>query len=72
MSLAPASTEEASELLKSAAGRTVAIRGAGTKQAWGGKLQEPDLVLDTRGLTGVVEHAAGDLIVVVRAGTPVA
>ena len=29
-------------------------------------------VLDTRRLTGVVEHAAGDLIVVVRAGTPLA
>ena len=28
-------------------------------------------MLDTRRLTGVVEHAAGDLVVVVRAGTPV-
>jgi glycolate oxidase FAD binding subunit len=69
---APASTEEAASLLKGAAGRTVAIRGAGTKADWGGTTREPDLVLDTRALTGVVEHAAGDLIVVVRAGTPMA
>ena len=69
---APGSTAEASELLKAAAGRTVAIRGAGTKQDWGGKLEQPDLVVDTRRLTGIVEHAAADLIVVVRAGTPMA
>jgi len=68
----PASTEEASELLKAVTGGTVAIRGAGTKQDWGGKLEEPELIVDTRALTGVVEHAAGDLIVVVRAGTPMA
>jgi glycolate oxidase FAD binding subunit len=72
MAPAPASTEEASELLKAATGRTVAIRGAGTKQDWGGRLEQPDIMIDTRGLTGIVEHAAHDLIVVVRAGTPMA
>jgi glycolate oxidase FAD binding subunit len=72
MTPAPASTAEASELLKAATGRTVAIRGAGTKQDWGGRLEQPDIIVDTRGLTGIVEHAAGDLIVVVRAGTPMA
>jgi glycolate oxidase FAD binding subunit len=71
---APASTAEASELFKAATadGLTVAIRGGGTKQDWGGKLEQPDIVVDTRRLTGIVEHAAGDLIVVVRAGTPMA
>jgi glycolate oxidase FAD binding subunit len=68
----PSSTEEAADLLRDAGERRVVIRGAGTKQDWGGTLREPDLVLDTRGLTGIVEHAAGDLIVVVRAGTPMA
>ena len=71
MSVSPASVEEAAELLRKADG-TVAIRGNGTKKDWGGKTAEPDLVLDTRALNGVVEHAAGDLIVVVKAGTPLA
>jgi glycolate oxidase FAD binding subunit len=71
---APTSTKEASELFKAATadGLTVAIRGGGTKQDWGATLEEPDLIVDTSGLTGVVEHAAGDLITVVRAGTPMA
>jgi glycolate oxidase FAD binding subunit len=68
----PSTTEEAAQLLRDAAGRSVVIRGAGTKSDWGGTLREPDLVLGTQGLTGVVEHAAADLIVVVRAGTPMA
>jgi glycolate oxidase FAD binding subunit len=69
---APASTEEAALLLKGAAGQRVVVRGAGTKSDWGGTLEDAELVLDTRALTGIVEHAAGDLIVVVRAGTPMA
>jgi glycolate oxidase FAD binding subunit len=68
----PAATAEVSELLKSTLGGTVEIRGAGTKRAWGGALDKADLILATGALTGVVEHAAGDLIVVVRAGTPMA
>jgi len=71
-STAPASAEEAAELFQAVTDRTVAIRGAGTKQDWGGRLEPPGLTVDTRALTGVVEHAAGDLIVVVRAGTPMA
>ncbi|MEV6373011.1 FAD-binding oxidoreductase [Micromonospora musae] len=71
---APGSTEEAVALLRVAAARNLAVvvRGAGTKQDWGGPPRSLDLLLHTRRLTGVVEHAAGDLIVVVRAGTPVA
>lgn len=68
----PSSTEQAAQLLRDAAGQSVEIRGAGTKADWGGALREADLVLATQGLTGVVEHAAADLIVVVRAGTPMA
>ena len=40
-----------------------------TKQDWANPPRRLDLVVDTRRLTGVVEHAAGDLIVLVRAGT---
>jgi glycolate oxidase FAD binding subunit len=68
---APGSTAEAARLLKSADG-PVEIRGAGTKRDWGGALVPGAQVLTTTALTGIVEHAAGDLIVVVRAGTPMA
>jgi glycolate oxidase FAD binding subunit len=68
--VAPASTEEAAEVMRR--GLVVTIRGAGTKQDWGGRPSTVDLTVDTTRLTGVVEHAAGDLIVVVRAGTPLA
>jgi glycolate dehydrogenase FAD-binding subunit len=69
----PASTEEAAEVLRAAARDNLAVlvRGAGTKQDWGNPPRRVDLIVDTGRLTGVVEHAAGDLIVVVRAGTPV-
>ncbi|MBA2768019.1 MAG: FAD-binding oxidoreductase, partial [Sporichthyaceae bacterium] len=69
----PASTDEVSEVLRLASQHdlTVVARGAGTKIGWGAPPRSVDLVLDTTGLRGVVEHAAGDLIAVVRAGTPV-
>jgi glycolate oxidase FAD binding subunit len=68
--VAPATTGEAAEVMRR--GLVVDIRGAGTKQDWGGRPSTVDLIVDTTRLTGVVEHAAGDLIVVVRAGTPLA
>jgi glycolate oxidase FAD binding subunit len=69
---APTSTREAADLLRAAAAQdlTVVARGAGTRQDWGNPPERVDLVLDTTALAGVVEHAAGDLVVVVRAGTP--
>ncbi|MEV4642087.1 FAD-binding protein [Actinoplanes sp. NPDC049548] len=68
---APASTEEAAEALRAAAADELAVvvRGGGTKLHWGLPPRRLDLILDTHRLTGVVEHAAGDLITVVRAGT---
>jgi len=68
---APASTDEAAAVVRAAAAHDLAVvvRGAGTKQDWAAPPRRLDLVLDTRRLTGVVEHAAGDLVVVVRAGT---
>jgi glycolate oxidase FAD binding subunit len=71
---APSSTVEAAEVLRRAAadGLAVVVRGAGTKQAWGVPPRRLDLVVDTRRLSGVVEHASGDLVVVVRAGTSMA
>jgi glycolate oxidase FAD binding subunit len=71
---APASTEEAAAVLRAAAAEDLAVvvRGAGTKLEWAVPPRRVDLIVDTHRLTGVIEHAAGDLIVVARAGTPVA
>ncbi|MGX6607925.1 FAD-binding oxidoreductase [Micromonosporaceae bacterium Da 78-11] len=68
---APADTEQAAALVAAARDLTVVIRGAGSKLDWGPPPRRLDLIIDTSRLTGVVEHAAGDLITVVRAGTPV-
>lgn len=69
----PDSTEETSEVLRLAAQHDLRVvpRGAGTKLGWGVPPTAVDLVLDTTSITGVVEHAAGDLVAVVRAGTTV-
>jgi glycolate oxidase FAD binding subunit len=69
---APRSTEEASALLKAAGDLTVVVRGGGTKFDWGATPRALDLVVDTHRLAGVIEHAAGDLITIVGAGTPLA
>jgi glycolate oxidase FAD binding subunit len=68
----PTSTDATAELLRVAAQHDlhVVARGAGTKQDWGLPPEAVDVVVDTTSLSGVVEHAAGDLVAVVRAGTP--
>jgi glycolate dehydrogenase FAD-binding subunit len=53
-------------------GLALVVRGAGTRQGWGRPPRRCDAVLDTRRLRGVVEHAPGDLVCTVRAGTPLA
>ncbi|HTZ23687.1 MAG TPA: FAD-binding oxidoreductase [Streptosporangiaceae bacterium] len=67
---APASTQEASALLRAAAmlGLTVVPRGAGRLQHWGDPPDSCDLLVDTRRLDRVVEHRPGDLAVTVQAG----
>jgi len=66
----PASTEEASALLRAAAeyGLTVVPRGAGTGLGWGMPPSGCDLVVDMRRMDQVIEHAAGDLVARVQAG----
>jgi glycolate oxidase FAD binding subunit len=66
--VAPATVAELAALLRDTSG-TVRVRGAGTKWTWGGAGPEPDVVVDTTALDAVVEHAAGDLVVTVQAGT---
>jgi glycolate oxidase FAD binding subunit len=49
-------------------GLTVVPRGSGTKLDWGAPPRRADVVLDTRRLDRVVEHAAGDLVATAQAG----
>ena len=67
---APASTEEASALLRAAAalGLTVVPRGAGRLQHWGNPPESCDLIVDTRRLDRIVEHATDDFTVTTQAG----
>jgi glycolate oxidase FAD binding subunit len=67
----PASVEEISRLLAWAnrEGLAVVIRGSGTKMDRGAPPLACHVLLDASGVAGVVEHAAGDLTVTVRAGT---
>jgi glycolate oxidase FAD binding subunit len=66
----PASTQEASALLRAAAaaGLTVVPRGAGTGLSWGPPPSACDLVVETSAMGQVIEHAAGDLVARVQAG----
>ncbi len=66
----PGDVTEAAAVLQAAAaeGLTAVPRGAGTRLAWGSPPARCDLVIDTRGLNRVLEHAAGDLVVRVQAG----
>ncbi|WP_238017084.1 FAD-binding oxidoreductase [Dactylosporangium sp. AC04546] len=68
----PVSVAEVADVVRGAAadGLALVVRGAGTRQDWALPPQRLDLILETGELTGLVEHAAGDLVAVVRAGTP--
>ena len=67
---APASTSEASTLLRAAEelGLAVVFRGTGSRLHWGNPPERCDLLVETTGLDEVVEHAAGDLVATVQAG----
>ncbi|HZY00583.1 MAG TPA: FAD-binding oxidoreductase [Dermatophilaceae bacterium] len=66
----PDSTEQAAAVMRVAAANDLAVvvRGSGTKLTWGARPERVDLVLDMTRMDALVEHAAGDLIVVVGAG----
>jgi glycolate oxidase FAD binding subunit len=53
-------------------GATVRVRGGGSKWSWGAAAPDPDVVIDVSALDGVIEHAAGDLVVTVGPGTQLA
>ena len=70
----PTSVAEVVEVLRAAAadGRTVVPVGGGSKTSWAAPPTSCDLLLDTTGLDRVVEHVAGDLVVVAEAGVRLA
>ena len=51
-------------------GRTLRLRGGGTKDFWGQSLTGE--VLDTRGYQGIVSYEPSELVVTARCGTPLA
>lgn len=72
VSVADTEQTSAAMLVAAEAGLTVVARGAGSRIDWGAAPASADVVLDTSPISGVVEHAAGDLVLRARAGTPIA
>jgi len=70
----PASVEEASRVLAAAsrAAKKVVVVGNGSKLGLGNPPERVDLILRTRRMDRVLEHAAGDLVVKVEAGARLA
>jgi glycolate oxidase FAD binding subunit len=70
----PASVEEAGQVLAAAAadGLAVAFAGGGSKLGLGNPPERADLLVSTDRLDRVLEHAAGDLVVRVQGGVPLA
>jgi glycolate oxidase FAD binding subunit len=69
----PSSTDEAAALLRAAAGHGLSVvpRGGGSRLSWGTPPVSADVVVDMSSGSsgsGVIEHAAGDLVARVRAG----
>jgi len=70
MVVAPATAQEVAKVLQycSSAGIAVVPRGGGTKLGIGNVPSRADLILSTERLNRVVEHAWGDMTVIVEAG----
>ncbi|MFD6140915.1 FAD-binding oxidoreductase [Promicromonospora sp. NPDC060271] len=70
----PASADGVAAVLREATaqGLVTVARGAATALDWGAPPERVDLILDTTGLDRLVEHGAGDLVVVAEAGLSVA
>ncbi len=70
----PDTVQEVADVFRAATadGLAVVPVGGGTKTCWAAPPTRCDLVLDTTGLDRIVEHTAGDLVVVAQAGVPLA
>jgi glycolate oxidase FAD binding subunit len=72
MVIEPGSADEIARMLKTAssAGLQVIPRGGATKMDWGNPPRGGDLILSTRRMNRIVEHAWGDMTATVEAGCP--
>ncbi len=66
--VSPSTAVEAADLLADTRG-SVVILGGRTKADWGGRVDRPDLVLDTSAMRGLITHNPADMTASVRAGT---
>ena len=68
--LEPANEQEVSRVLTVAAsaGLRVMPRGGGTKMGWGNPPRAGEMIISTRRMNRVVEHASGDMTATVQAG----
>jgi glycolate oxidase FAD binding subunit len=67
-----ATVAELASVMRDAAGLAVMVRGTGSKSHWGPPPRACDLVVDLHRLDRVIDHAAGDMVVQVEAGVPLA
>ena len=70
MVIEPGSPDEIARVLKTASGAGLQVipRGGATKMAWGNPPRGGDLIISTRRLSRIVEHAWGDMTATVEAG----
>jgi len=70
--LRPDTTDQLCAIIRGARadGRMLAIRGGGSKAGFGASVEATDL--DMRGFTGIVDYDPAELVLTVRAGTPLA
>ncbi|MGB3764249.1 MAG: FAD-binding oxidoreductase [Ornithinimicrobium sp.] len=66
--VSPSTATEAADLLADTNG-SVLILGGRTKADWGGRVDHPDVVLDTSAMRGLITHNPADMTASVRAGT---
>lgn len=65
----PTTAGEAAQILRETSG-SVLFQGASTKLDWAGRVAEPDMVVDTTDLRGMLTYNPADMTASVRAGTP--
>ncbi|MDR7274905.1 FAD-binding oxidoreductase [Catenuloplanes atrovinosus] len=70
----PGDAAQAAEVLRAAAAHDLAVipRGGGTRLNWGLPPTRADLVLDLSAMDRIIDHAAGDLVLVAEAGARLA
>nr|WP_156545089.1 FAD-binding protein [Agrobacterium vitis] len=71
--MAPQTEDEAAAIIAESAakGRTLAIRGGGTRSGFGNRL-ETDAILSSTGLSGIIAYNPAEMVLTAKAGTPMA